>query len=176
MSPSLPERADPWQLCTQGRSFTGRIPLGQFRRLMPLLASTKGEAAFTLDFTRDEQGRSVVRGRVEAELELVCQRCLGSMLLPVAAEVRLALVTGPDAAAQLPEELDPLWVEDGQVQLPDIVEDELLLAVPSTPRHPPQECPAAAKFAQAAEQPETPAARENPFAALAALKQGKKPN
>jgi uncharacterized protein len=161
-------------LCAQGRSFSGRITLGQFPRLTPLLASTDGEAVFTLSFTRDDQGRFVVQGRVEAQLQLVCQRCLGSMQWPVTAEVHLALVAGPDAAAHLPEELDPLWVEQDEVRLSDIVEDELILATPDTPRHQPEACPV--DVAQAAEQRQTPAKREHPFAALAALKQGKNQN
>lgn len=170
MSPHLPERADPWQLCAKDRSFKGEIPLKALGRLTPLLASDAGAAAFVLAFGRDQKGRPLVEGRVAAALSLVCQRCLGTMPLAVAQEFRLRLVAGLDEAMALPDELDPLVVEDGQLNLRDIIEDELILAVPTTPRHRIAECPV--RVETGAPLPGAAPERENPFAVLTALKRG----
>ena len=172
MSPSLPQRADPWQLCAKRRTFVGRLDLGTFERLAPLLASSGGEAAFTLSFTLDEKARALVHGRIEAELPVTCQRCLGTLVLSVREDFRLGLVRGPEEAEILDDELDPLLIEDGQVNPRDIIEDELILAVPITPRHSTEACPVRLGRPDVAE-PDPDEEAASPFAILAALKQGK---
>lgn len=177
MSPHLPQRVDPWQSCARNRAYEGRVPLADLERLAPLLASVEGEAAFTLEFDRDPRHGNLVWGHVAAELVVTCQRCLGPQRLAVSQDFRLRLVQGLDEVERLDEELDPLWVEDDQLDLRDIVEDELILAVPHAPRHPADQCAAAAGGtapAGAADADEV--GRENPFAVLAALKPGKPDN
>jgi uncharacterized protein len=171
MSNRLPDRVDPWQLCAKGQVLEGRLALRELRRLAPLLASEEGEAAFALGFSKDDERRAVIRGRVTAELALVCQRCLEPMALGVAAEVGLALTRGLDEAARLPDDLDPLLVGDDGLDPRDLLEDELILAVPVTPRHRRDECSMPGGVADEAPRAE-PAERENPFAVLSALKKG----
>jgi uncharacterized protein len=135
--------------------------------LTPLLASSEGAAAFVLRFGRDEQHRPVIVGSVEANLSLICQRCLQPMDLPVRAEIGLGAVRGLEEAAALPESLDPLLVDDDSVRLRDIVEDELIMAVPAIARHEEDECQLALK---SEEEDRTEDSRaENPFAVLASL-------
>jgi uncharacterized protein len=143
-------------------------------RLAPLLTSLEGEAAFALAFRLDEEHRPVVGVEVQAELSLSCQRCMRPMRLPVDAAATLAVVSGPDEAERLPEELDPLLLEDDRVALRSLIEDELILAVPNAPMHPASECSVRLETVNAdpegAEQTTAEPARDNPFAVLASLK------
>ena len=165
-----PERVDPWLLAEQERTLEGRIPLGALSRLAPLLMEDSGEAAFVLKFFRDDHGRHRVSCRVEARLQLECQRCLETMEHEVDRQGELALVQGLLEAGRLPEELDPLLLqENGLLAIGDLVEDELLLSLPVVPRHAHQ-CGGDLR-APADEAPEQPAT-DNPFAVLAALKGG----
>ncbi len=169
MLSQLPEQADPRRLCEQGKRFEGRVALQDLTRLAPLLTSTEGEAAFTLEFDRDEHGRQRIRGHVQAELQVRCQRCMDAMPLPVDAEFRLSPVSGLLEAEALPEAYDPLLLEERLLHPLDLVEDELILAIPPAPRHRAEECGVdMADYRQAPEPAEE--ARENPFAALARLK------
>jgi len=136
----LPDYADPLRLCALGKAYEGAIPLADLPRLAPLLTSTEGEAAFVLAFERDAERRPTVRVRVRARLPVQCQRCLGSMMLDVDADALLGVVSGPDEAERLPDELDPLLVEDGRLELRSVIEDELVLAIPPAPVHRPEEC------------------------------------
>lgn len=168
MSSILPGRIDPWHLCANKRLFEGHFTLDAFNRLKPLLASTEGEAAFTLSFMRDSERRSIVRGSVDADVQVYCQRCLKPMRLAISEVFTLGLVETLEQAAGLPDMQDPLWVDDGELALADIVEDELILAVPIIPRHVEADC-----SVQVSEI-ELPAGgeptRENPFAVLESLK------
>ncbi len=163
-----PERVDPWLLAEQERTLEGRIPLGALSRLAPLLMEDSGEAAFVLKFFRDDHGRHRVNCRVEARLQLECQRCLEAMEHSVAREGELALVQGLLEAGRLPDELDPLLLQENELlTIGDLVEDELLLSLPAVPRHA-HRCGAALE-PPAGQTPDGPAP-DNPFAVLAALK------
>ena len=131
----LPDFADPLRLCALGKVYEGVIPLADLPRLAPLLTSTEEEAAFVLEFDRDASRRAIVRVKVEATLALQCQRCLDTMELPVNGESRLVVVDGPAEAERLPEDVDPLLVEDGKLALRSLIEDELILAIPPSPMH-----------------------------------------
>ena len=140
-------------------------------RLTPLLASSEGEAAFTLEFDRDQERRARVRGHVQAALPLLCQRCLQQMLLQVDAKFQLSPVSGPREAEMLPAEYDPLMLDEQSLHMLDLIEDELILAIPPAPRHPLTECPATLgdrKTPEPVAQDEGEA--KGPFAMLAKLK------
>jgi uncharacterized protein len=139
-----------------------------------VLPDGAASATYELTFRRDEAGRPVVLGRVQGALPLECQRCLGVVIHQVDAQVHLILVRG-DTAGDFPEPYEPLPVVADRVSLADLVEDELLLALPQIAMHPPEVChpavqvqgPAGAGSAEAAEDL---AKRPNPFAALAGWK------
>ncbi|MGA1691337.1 MAG: YceD family protein, partial [Sedimenticolaceae bacterium] len=120
----------------------------------------------------DADRRRVIESHVEGELQIICQRCLGAMPLPIDSDWQLAVVTGFQQAEQLPEEYDPLLVEEDTIVLRDLIEDELILAVPSAARHEPDQCAVQLTDYQeeVEEETEAPEASDNPFAVLAQMK------
>jgi len=169
----LPDFADPVRLCGLGKVYEGAIALADLPRLAPLLASPEGEAAFVLAFSMDEKRRPSVRVKVQARLVIECQRCLGPMWHDVDSESSLAVVAGPDEAERLDDDVDPLLVEDGQLELRSLVEDELILAIPPAPMHEADECEvelASVNVSDTAAAEIEDEDEPNPFAVLAALK------
>jgi uncharacterized protein len=100
------------------------------------LGAAGASADFSLRFERDSDGRFVVRGRVQARLVLQCQRCLGPMIFDVDRPILLAFVHNDEQAIALPDAYDPWVVREDLVNAQELVEDELLLALPAVPRHP----------------------------------------
>ena len=171
----LPDYADPRRLCALGKAYEGVIPLAELPRLAPLLTSTEGEAAFALVFGKDAQQHSTVEVKISARLALQCQRCLGEMVEYVDTVSRLAVVEGLDEAERLPDDLDPLLVEDDRIALRNLLEDELILAIPTAPAHRAEDCRVDLQTINRADESAPNATAEvirseNPFAALAALK------
>jgi uncharacterized protein len=104
--------------------------------------------------------------RIDAELPLLCQRSLQRFLLPVKIVQRLGLIRDEAEEAGLLPDYEPLLVpDDGMLQGAELVEDELILAVPVVPTMPGTE---AMERDWPASEAETEHA--NPFAALSALK------
>ena len=96
---------------------------------------------------------------------MTCRRCLGAVECAVNAEAMLLL-----AASQAEIDAEPISVEGPEwivaqkdMALRDLVEDELLLALPYAPRH--GSCPAQGSDAQEA--------RHTPLAGLRGMLRGK---
>jgi uncharacterized protein len=136
MNAALPESVDAWRMVEARRSFHGRLPLAAMSRLRDSLERAEGVATYAIDFDRDELGVPNVRVRVEAELPLVCQRTLESFALRVCVDTRLGLIARETDEASLPSGYEPLLAEDGAVRLAEVVEDELILAMPVVPVKP----------------------------------------
>jgi uncharacterized protein len=85
------------------------------------------------------------------------------MTYSVEAHTKLGMVSSLDEAALLPEAYEPLLVIDRQLRIKEIIEDELLLAIPFTPRH--AEC----RIVNPIDQPPM-RDTNNPFSVLADLK------
>jgi uncharacterized protein len=150
---------DPWRACRRGLSFSGVVALGDMPRLAEAVlglgrvveqqgsgddaaagegldASTAdGAALYELRFERDRQGIAIVTGCVRALLRLQCQRCLDAVEIPVDIPIELALIRRDEDAPELPDHLDPWLVTDERLNPVDVVEEELLLAIPTIPRH-----------------------------------------
>lgn len=140
MPEPIPELLDPRRAVALGCRFAGRLPIGRLSRLRPLLESTEGSVEYWLSFGQDERGYGVVRGRVVGDLRLRCQRCNEELALAVDSKLLLALVEGLDEAAALPDDYDPLLLDGRLMRSSELIEDELLLAVPAIPRHPEGSC------------------------------------
>ncbi len=166
----LPDFADPLRLCALGKVYEGTVRLAELPRLAPLLTSSEGEAAFALAFHTDAERRPTVTVKVHARLPLRCQRCLGSMRQEVSSDSVLVVVSGTEEAQRLPDDVDPLMVENAKMDLRSLIEDDLILAIPTAPMHRPEDCNVKLSEVNAQQLPERSSTEDgpvNPFAALA---------
>ena len=167
MSANVPELLDAWRMVVARRRFDGQVPLSELTRLQGLVADTEGQCTYALEFDRDNVLQvAYVDLTIDTELPLICQRTMQRFLLPVSIKQRLGLIKDEDEESALPEEYEALLVpEDGNLRPLDLVEDELVLAVPVVALAPGSE--AVERDFSATEEE---LSKANPFAALAALK------
>lgn len=108
--------------------------------------------------------------QAQAPVWLTCQRCLQPFSVPLEINRRIRFVQGEARAEALDAEIeDDVLALSKALDLRDLMEDELLLALPIVPRHDqcPQPLPVALGTAAA---PDDLPEREHPFAALQRLK------
>ncbi len=130
----LPEYIDPLYLADKRGALKGRIPINSLSRLADILQNDEGTIFVELFFGRE--GRlAFCEGHIEAVLVLKCQNCLEAIELPVNSSIKLGIVVSIDQANKLPEEYEPLLVQEGNMLLKNIIEDELLLMLPTFPKH-----------------------------------------
>ena len=105
-------------------------------RLAADLAAKDGTAEFDLEFGKDDLGIAFLHVRASAALPLTCQRTLDVFALPVQVDTRLGLITREEDEAGLPPGYEPLLMNDSSLRLADVIEDELILAIPVVPVKP----------------------------------------
>ena len=110
------------------------IPLAELPRVSHELTSKDGEAKGHVRFSR-QQGQAVADLEVSAQPEVVCQRCMQPMRWPVTVKSRVALVSDYDSADRVPREMEVFLVEADSVSVRDLVDEEVMLALPNVPRH-----------------------------------------
>ena len=166
----LPEFIDPLLCAEKRRSFKGDLGLSSLPRLADVLADNAGNVAVTMAF--DKQGRlAVMQGHLGAVLRLTCQNCLEVFDWPVDIDFSLGIVASEDEVNRLPEAYEPLLVGEDKISVKDIVEEELLLALPPFPKHTESNCSISKiRFEAESSSEETRARSDNPFSVLAKLK------
>lgn len=170
MRDRLPDTIDTATLKTTGREYHGSLSSAGMERLAESLRDRDvPDLQVTLSAGRDAGGVLCLQGEVQGVLHLTCQRCLERLVFPVQIAFRVALVHSQAEAERLSDGYEPLLVEADRLVVRDVIEDELLLAVPGFPLHTAAEPCVLPEYREgkievAAE------AKPNPFAALASLK------
>lgn len=134
MSRGLPDQFDIWRLVAGRRCFSGSLRLAELVRLRESLAQPDGEVEYSLEFDVDELEQAYAELLVQGGLPLLCQRTLETYRQPVSIRMRLGLIRREEQEAALPPGYEPFLVPaDGMVSLAELIEDELILALPLVP-------------------------------------------
>jgi uncharacterized protein len=164
-----PTRFDALKLSASGESLTGVVEAADLPRVADRLAADAGAARieWRLVGGSDGQRRPVLTLTLVGSVPLVCQRCLQPFAARVDQRTELLLARSEAELARLDvdeievvlatERLDPLA----------LIEDELLLSLPFSPRHAEGQCEAAGSTVAAREGSQEKA---SPFGRLGELK------
>jgi DUF177 domain-containing protein len=166
----LPERIDPARLVEREARLCGHLSLARMERLRASLCDGEGTAFIDVCFQSDEQGRDMAVGHVTARLPVRCQRCLEAMEIAIATALCLAFTdadTEAEGEAPPPDGYDAVPLVGDTISLSDLVEDELMLALPMAPMH--EDCPVGVWCRYLGDRAPSEAPRK-PFAALARIR------
>ncbi|MDP1978130.1 DUF177 domain-containing protein [Undibacterium sp.] len=118
---------------------SGSILVADLPRLSGESASTEGALSWSLQGGKDELGHPQLNLSVNGTVQLMCQRCLTPFAFDIDSESKLILAKNEENA----DEIDAL-LEDDEVDVVvgsktfdvmDLIEDEVLLAIPQSPKH-----------------------------------------
>lgn len=163
---SDPNLIDPAAFAEGKQSLQGSFPLeGLDERVWSheYFADRQAEVSFALQGGQDRFGRPFLDLRLRGSLPLVCQRCMQPTAFELSEACRIVLFgdeAGLDEAMLSDEDLEGM-VAQGVLDVRTLVEDQILMALPFSPRH--ENC---TDTAQAGAERGKP----NPFAVLAGLK------
>jgi uncharacterized protein len=160
---------DSLEFAREARSLEGRVAVAELKRLADVVVEPVGELRCSLRGMQRQDGKAGLELEVSGTLRLRCERCLQAMDFPLEVVARLLPIA---AGEPWPDEEDEDWaagpdeewdaIEASREQsVPELVEDEVLLALPIVPRHEACEPPVAMEDEH----------EPSPFAVLAKLKQ-----
>jgi uncharacterized protein len=170
MKPIDPRRLDIETFIARGAVLEGEWPFAGFARLSaglpverpPVSWWVRGEHVATAGGATQQW----LHLRLRASVVLECQRCLQPFVQPLEVDRRIRFVRGEAEAERLDEESeDDVLALPARLDLHELAEDELILALPLVPRH--DACPEPLPQAKADAGAEAPP--PHPFAALARL-------
>jgi uncharacterized protein len=122
-------------LADRGVTLEGELPIGKLTRLESLLHSDAGSVRATLRFRQRHDGWLASELEYRGAVELVCQRCLEPYRHELGGTVNVVLADSASLPAAVPEGFEPFELEDGRLRPAELVEEELIVALPLVPKH-----------------------------------------
>ncbi len=147
----------------------GVFKLSEMTRLLASCESTGEYAQVSVKFDVDERGLAVMSGSGSALVALTCQRCNETFEQELKTDFIFSPAKNEEAAEKIPSYYDVIELdENGEVNLRELVEEELILTIPLIPRHELEDCSADADsvWGELPEELEKP----NPFDVLKQIK------
>ena len=154
--------SDSFAFARDGRVLEGTLPVAALERLHDLLAEVSGEIDFRITGCKGERGQSMLQVEVGGVIPLACQRCLEAIPFELDIDSLLELIPADAELSQeeLEDDTRDFLPVAGELDVAELVEDEVLLALPVAPRHERCGLPGASDAGE----------RINPFAVLDGLK------
>lgn len=159
----LPKMIDLRRSADQDIEYQERMQASSLPRLVDAVETLDDEIPVSIRIHRDEQGRMCVKGEASVKAQLICQRCMQPCDHELRADIDLVAVYTEEQAKALPKEVDA-WVVEDSANLHELIEDELLLAMPIVAYHSDDECSAPVSYEVG--EIEVQAKRPSPFAVL----------
>ena len=161
-----PNLIDPEAFAAGQQDLQGKFKLAEMDERVwshEYLAGKEVEVSFTLTGGRDRWQRLFLNLKVEGSVPLVCQRCVKPMPFEFDESSHIVLFADDeslDEAMLADDELEGMLLE-AELDVRTLVEDQILMALPFSPRH--EDCSNVALAEVNQDKP-------NPFAVLAGLK------
>jgi len=132
---------DAFRLVRERAAIEGTLDAAVLPRLADQLVDDGAPLRWRIEGTTDAMGRPALAIDLAGELPLECQRCLGVFRWAVAQRTAV-LLAGSEAEVAALDNGSELEVVLAVAPLDpiELVEDELVLALPFAPRHPDGEC------------------------------------
>ena len=149
---TFPAQIEPFKWAEQGFTWSGTLPLSRFARIAREAVGSIDDQLINIDckLSMDAYHRIVwLDGHVETNVPMECQRCLGTVNIELVSDFHLALVDDESLIERLDEDADFIVLGESEattkgdyltntsptVDLLALIEDELLLLMPLSPKH-----------------------------------------
>ncbi len=167
----IPVSLDPIRASAGQLSYEGVIPHRQLKRLNELCAGDCSDVTVSLECGVDIQGIVYLKGKAVTELTLDCQRCMTLFTTEVTVDFNFSPCGNEAEIDELPDAYDPIECDEiGEVRLHQLIEDELIVAMPLIPMHANESCKQGSQDIVVGEIEPAQEERPNPFAVLEKLK------
>ena len=177
---TFPSQIEPFKWAEQGYTWSGILPLSRFARIAREAVGSIDDQLINIDckLSIDAYHRIVwLDGHIETKVPMQCQRCLDAVEIELVLDFHLAMIDDESLIERLDEDADFIVLGESEftkkgdydtpasIDLLALLEDELLLLVPLSPKHDACEHKHQPAISDTVEEK-----RDNPFDVLAGLK------
>ena len=121
----------------EGRSLQGELPVSSLTRILDVLADQAGELRYRVQGQMGPRRRPQLLLEVDGRLSLRCQRCLEGIDYPVRVRSVLELISNEEDLTQeeIEDDSKDFLPAEKTLDVVALIEDELILELPTAPRH-----------------------------------------
>lgn len=168
----LPREVDLDKCISLNTTFNNaRLDLSALDRLAESCQGIEGDVIAQVSFETDLNGLRIVKGTVKADVVLTCQRCGNNYVEPLDLEFEFTPDLARAKACNLEHKYEFIdLTEEGKLDLYTLIEDGLILEIPSVPKHDEDDEACTRHGVEWSYGELDKGASVSPFAALAALK------
>lgn len=147
------------------RSLHGKITLDECERLKDYLVDSQSNLEYIINGILGRDDKPILQVIIKGELNLSCQRCLGKLSHVLNLKSTLFLVENEKELSYLDKDESVEGIlATSDIDIIELIEDEIILNLPSSPRHRESDCLAKELTDSYAVE------KKHPFAALLELK------
>jgi uncharacterized protein len=147
------------------RSLHGKITLDECERLKDYLVDSQSNLEYIINGILGRDDKPMLQVIIKGELNLSCQRCLGKLSHVLNLKSTLFLVENEKELSYLDKDESVEGIlATSDIDIIELIEDEIILNLPSSPRHRESDCLAKELTDSYAVE------KKHPFAALLELK------
>jgi uncharacterized protein len=169
LNKNLPTHVDPIRFAENAADLHGTLPISAMLRLATSLANTTGDAQVHIQFGIDDRIK-FSKGRVKAELAVQCQRCLEPFVYELNSEFAFGMVATDEKAKELPAKYEPVMVSEAGLNIPEMIEEELIINLPIVLMHDPKDCKVKMPVVVLEDSETAQPKKVNPFKVIESLK------
>lgn len=129
----LPEKIALEKAVYGQRHYQGTVAIKHMLRLVDMLADDSGMVDYSIQFEKAARILGKARVKVKADLALMCTISLRKFIFPVEIDSVIGFIDDLAFEDLLDVDMEASWVEQGMINPLEIIEDELILAVPDAP-------------------------------------------
>jgi uncharacterized protein len=131
----FPVRVDPLKSVDEETVYSGTISVSELERLQGFLQDNSGQSQVEIKFGHDEQGTPLLRGQCQAQVRMICQRCMNPVDVDLSTDFELGIAFSDEQAKHLPKQYEPIIAKRDDLELLPVIEDELILSLPMYAYH-----------------------------------------
>ncbi len=159
----------PRKLANKNGELKYKWKVKDFTRLDGLLFSNDGEINVHLVGRVDNRHRSLVEAHITANVQLSCQTTFEAIDYQVDTKVLYCSIIKEEQIETLDDDYEPLLVDDGLVDIRQVIQDELILSLPLAVNKASEELGIKMSFGDLPKECEEAEKKKNPFSALQEL-------
>ena len=146
----------------EGGLLQGELPVASLTRVLDLLVDSTGHLGYRVQGQMGPRNRPQLMLQLDGVLSVCCQRCLEGIDYPVRVRSLLELVKNKEELTQeeIEDDSKDFLTAQKELDVVELIEDEIILDLPSAPRHDSCALPQAGRTAE----------KVSPFSVLKGLK------
>ena len=121
----------------EGGLLQGELPVASLARVLDLLVDSTGRLGYRVQGQMGPRNRPQLMLQLDGVLSVCCQRCLEGIDYPVRVRSLLELVKDEEELTQeeIEDDSKDFLTAQKELDVVELIEDEIILALPPAPRH-----------------------------------------